>query len=196
MSTNRVLPPNSTARRRPSPMSSSHIHLSTPLCERFAVFDAFIREMNADPKTCVPKITPSPLPPSGHGGAGRRCVKRVPVPVFPTVPECPEEEEEAEETDTETKEDVYVEDYLVEAESTTACDDAGSPVYASPQDKPLPFIPFREKALPRTPINKNKSLPPLPPPPPLPAKGMKFPSVPRTSGIPRKSPLICHREHA
>ncbi|KAI0670090.1 hypothetical protein C8Q78DRAFT_1079989 [Trametes maxima] len=184
MSTNRVLPLNSTARRRPSPMSSAHIHLATPLSERFAVFDAFIQEMNANPKACVSKITPPPPPPSGHGSAGRRCVKRVPVPAFPPVPECPEEEEEAKESDMETEEDMYVEDYLVEAESTTACDD-GSPFYASSRDKPLPFIPLRirEKALPRTPVNKNKTLPPLPvptpTPPPLPAKGRKMPSIPR-----------------
>ncbi|KAI0374360.1 hypothetical protein BV20DRAFT_1049170 [Pilatotrama ljubarskyi] len=139
MSTTRIVirdHPSRTPRRAPtSPMSD---YLTISLQERFAIFDAFTQEMKDHPIPST-KITPV------HAGASRRYVRRVPVPLPPTVFECPEEE-----------------DCLEEAESTTACDD-GSPIYASSRDKPLPLVPRREKMLPPTPVVKEKPLPPLPP---------------------------------
>ncbi|KAI0361830.1 hypothetical protein OH77DRAFT_466995 [Trametes cingulata] len=126
-----------TPRRAPTCNTASD-YLANSLQERFAIFDAFAQEMKDNP-------IPTTKIAQAHAGAGRRSVKRVPVPLPPTVFESPEEE-----------------DCLEEAESTTACDD-GSPVYASLRDKPLPLIPRREKKLPPTPIDKNKPLPPLPP---------------------------------
>ncbi|KAL7285672.1 hypothetical protein ACG7TL_000777 [Trametes sanguinea] len=118
------------------------------LQERFAIFDTFAQEIARNSSYLSPPSTISP--PRALVTAGRRCVKRVPLPVPPTVLECPEEEEE---------------DYLEEAESTTACDE-WSPVYASSRDKPLPLAPCHAKALPPTPPNRNKPLP-LPPSPQL-----------------------------
>ncbi|KAI9057162.1 hypothetical protein FKP32DRAFT_1681896 [Trametes sanguinea] len=114
------------------------------LQERFAIFDAFAQEIARDSSYLSP---PTAIAPPRVVTAGRRCVKRVPVPVPPTVLECPEEEE----------------DYLEEAESTTACDE-WSPVYASSRDKPLPLAPCHAKALPPTPHGRDKPLP-LPPSP-------------------------------
>ena len=136
-----------------------------PLQERFAIFEAFELEMKDKPylSNAAVKITPATPPPRTVACAGRRSVKRVPVPFWhPPVLECLEEEDE-EELD-EDAGDEEEEDYLDEAESTTACDE-WSPVYAS-RDKPLPLVPRAEKVLPPTPLSKsvNKALPPVPPP--------------------------------
>ncbi|EIW64860.1 uncharacterized protein TRAVEDRAFT_42272 [Trametes versicolor FP-101664 SS1] len=142
---------------------------ATPLRERFEIFNAFMHELEMDGhlKTCV-KIAPP------HVGAGRRCVKRVPVPLMPpTIFEYPEEDED---------------DYLEEADSTTACDD-GSPVYATPRDKPLPLPPRDvSKKLPPTPRDRNKALPSLPPTPP-PKTRRKEEPMPPTKGRSRISCL-------
>ncbi|KAI0824161.1 hypothetical protein BC628DRAFT_1339656 [Trametes gibbosa] len=144
-------------------IDSTADHCASPLRERFALLDAFAQQLQAmeDNAKLRPQIVPH------HASAGRRCVKRVPVPrpLPPTVFECPEEED----------------DYLEEAESTTACDDNGSPTTmctGGSCDKPLPAVPRGAKALPPTPnIDKNKPLPlvskPLPMPPHPLEKGAK-----------------------
>ncbi|CDO72414.1 hypothetical protein BN946_scf184977.g113 [Trametes cinnabarina] len=142
MSTRRNVEHRFPTRPRLDPSANPTVdYLAMSLQERFAIFDAFARKMARDDSYLSPPATISPR----VATAARRCVKRVPVPIPPTVPECPEEEE----------------DYLEEAESTTACDE-WSPVYASFRDKPLPNAPHQDKALPPTPPSRNKGLPPLP----------------------------------
>ncbi|KAH9855439.1 hypothetical protein C2E23DRAFT_857638 [Lenzites betulinus] len=143
---------------------------SSPLRERFSLLDAFAQQLQAMEDNA--KLRGQIAPP--HASAGRRCVKRVPVPrpLPPTVFECPEEED----------------DYLEEAESTTACDDNGSPTSmctGGSCDKPLPAVPRGDKALPPTPsADKNKPLPPVSKPLPLP---------PRLQGKGGKSDISRHR---
>ncbi|KAI8995298.1 hypothetical protein BD414DRAFT_562178 [Trametes punicea] len=144
MSTRRIVTRRIPSRTRCGSSATSMVdYLAMSLQERFAIFETFSQEIARDGSYLhpAPKIKPPP-----HAHAARRCVKRVPVPVPPTVLECPEEED----------------DFLEEAESTTACDET-SPVCAYFCDKPLPLAPCQEKALPPTPKNQNKALPPLPP---------------------------------